>query len=68
MTPPPVDLVVNCWERSYREVLAPGFFAGIAEQNRFPFAGRVALVNNVDDVADARRRAQRLVDAGELTD
>ena len=65
---PAVDLVVNCFERTYREVLVPGFFARIERENRFAFAGRVALVNNVDDVADARARAQVLLDAGELTD
>jgi hypothetical protein len=64
---PRVDLVVNCWERSYRSVLAPRFFGRIAEQCRFPFAGRVALINNVDDEADARERAEALVADGELT-
>jgi predicted transcriptional regulator len=62
-----VDLVVNTFERTYRTVLAPGFFAGLAEQSRFRFAGRVALVNNVDDLADALARADRLIAAGELT-
>ncbi len=63
-----VDLVVNCFERTYREVLVPGFFERIQRENRFAFAGRVALINNVEDLADARARAQRLLDAGELTD
>ena len=61
-----VDLVVNTFERSYREVLAPGFFPAIAEQNRFTFERRVALVNNVDDPSDARKRAEALVAAGEI--
>jgi hypothetical protein len=64
---PPVDLVVNSYERTYRDVLAPGFFPELVEQNRFPFAGRVALVNNVEDRAGARRRAEELLDAGEIT-
>ena len=68
MTPPAVDLVVNCFERNYREVLAPGFFPRVAGENAFPFAGRVALVNNVDDLDDARSRAQALLDAGEITE
>jgi hypothetical protein len=63
---PPVDLVVNCFERSYREVLAPGFFDRIAAQNRRRFESRTALVNNVDDRADAASRGQALVAAGEI--
>jgi hypothetical protein len=62
-----VDLVVNTYERSYRRVLESGFFKAIEEQCRFPFAGRVALINNVDDENDARRRAETLVATGELT-
>jgi hypothetical protein len=61
-----VQLVVNTFERSYREVLAPGFFRRIEEDNRRPFARRVALVNNVDDRADAAGHAEQLVAAGEI--
>ena len=63
----PVDLVVNTYERTYRRVLTPGFFRNIEEQCRFTFAGRMALINNVDDEDDTRRRAGALVAAGELT-
>lgn len=66
MTAPPVDLLVNCWEGTYRELLAPGRLAGIAEQNRFRFARRTLLVNNVTDRADAERRAAERVRDGEL--
>jgi hypothetical protein len=64
--PPPVDLVVNCFERSYREVLAPGFFPLIVSHNQFAFARRVALINNVTDPADACRRADELLAADEI--
>jgi hypothetical protein len=64
--PDDVQLVVNTFERNYREVLGPGFFGGIEGDNRRPFARRVALVNNVDDPADAAARAGRLVEAGEI--
>jgi hypothetical protein len=63
----PVDLVVNCYERTYRDVLAPGFFSGLEGQNAVSFEGRVALVNNVADRDDARRRAEALLEAGEIT-
>lgn len=63
---PDVDLVVNTFERSYRDVLRPGVFSGIADENRFRFARRVALVNNVDDPAHVRELAQPLLDSGEI--
>jgi len=65
---PAVDLVLNCFERTYRDVLAPGFFPRVVEQNRFAFARRVVLINNVDDLDDARARADALIARGELTD
>lgn len=66
--PNDVQLVVNTFERNYREVLQPGFFPRIEEDNRRRFARRVALVNNVADPADARDRARALVAAGEIDD
>ena len=61
-----VDLVVNCFERTYREVLDGDLLTTIAEQNRFAFARRTVLVNNVDDRADAERRAKAAVDRGAI--
>jgi hypothetical protein len=61
-----VDLVINCFERTYRDVLAAGFFDEVVAQNRFRFARRVVLINNVDDPADATRLAQARLDAGEV--
>jgi hypothetical protein len=61
-----VDLVINVFERTYRRALEPGAVAAIADANRFPFARRTILVNNVDDRADAEVHAQALVEAGEV--
>lgn len=61
-----VDLVVNCFERTYREVLRAGFFEKILAQNRFRFARRVVLINNVADESAAVRLAQARLDSGEL--
>jgi hypothetical protein len=61
-----VELVINAFERNYRSVLAAGFFTGIERQNSFRFSRRVALINNVADVEDARARAETLVASGEL--
>jgi hypothetical protein len=61
-----VDLCVNCYERTYRSVLTPGFIpALVADQGR-SFARRTVIINNVDERAEAERRAQALKDAGEL--
>lgn len=64
---PSVDFVMNTFERTYRRILAPGFVAGLADSNQFPFARRTILINNVDDASDAARMADALVDRGELT-
>lgn len=62
-----VALVVNTYERTYRSVLAPGFFPGIVSSNLREFDEVVAVVNNVDDEADARSRADTLLSRGEIT-
>lgn len=61
-----VDLVINCYERTYRQVLTAERFAAAVADNVRPFARRTALVNNVDDRADAQRRADALIEAGAL--
>jgi len=61
-----IDLVVNCFERTYRDVLSPGTFARIEADNATRFGTRTALVNNVDDRADAQRRADALIATGEI--
>jgi hypothetical protein len=64
--PADVELLVNTFERTYRTVLAPGFFRGIEEQNRFAFTRRVALIGNVDDRAAAAALADERIADGEL--
>jgi hypothetical protein len=61
-----VALAVNCYERTYREVLSSGFFDRIADDNNFAFDARIALINNVVDRDDATRRAGRLLSDGEV--
>jgi hypothetical protein len=65
---PSVELLVNTFERTYRDVLAPGFFAAIEAQNRFEFERKVALVANVDDRSEARTLAEARVADGEIDD
>lgn len=66
MNRPDVDLVVSMYERTYRDVLKPGRFTAIREENLRPFARCVAVINNVDDRDDACSRARDMVAAGEI--
>jgi hypothetical protein len=61
-----VDLVINCFERTYRDVLLPGFFPEIERQNGRRFTGRIVLINNVDDRDHARNLASELKNKGEI--
>lgn len=63
---PQVDLVINCYERTYRDVLSPGFFPRIAESCRFTFARHVALLNNIQDIESARRLGENRKSDGEI--
>jgi hypothetical protein len=63
---PAVDLCVNCYERTYRDVLSPGWFPRLAAEHAHPFERRTAIINNVADRGDAEQRALRLQQAGEL--
>jgi len=53
-----VDFVVNCYERTYRDVLRPGFVRDLAAQQKYPFASVTVLINNVGDPSDAERLAR----------
>jgi hypothetical protein len=61
-----VDLVVNSYERTFRTVLAPGFFPDIVAQNRRSFTRKIALINNVDNKQEAKDLADRLIARGEI--
>jgi hypothetical protein len=61
-----VDLCVTCYERTYRDVLSPGYWPRVVADQAYRFARRTAIVNNVADRAEAERRASALVASGEL--
>jgi hypothetical protein len=63
---PPVDLVINCYERTYRDVLAPGFFHGVASDCEFNFSQRTVLLNNIAEMDSALRLAKERISAGEI--
>ena len=60
-----IDLAINCYERTYRKVLSPGFFKAIERQNKQVFR-KVAIINNVNDRSDAESRAHDLLKAKEI--
>jgi len=62
----PVDVVVNCFERTYQSVLAPGFFEGITSDNAVRFESRTVVINNVDDRSAATVLARERLAAGEI--
>ncbi len=59
-----VDFVVNCYERTYRDLLRPERLRTIVAQHHFSFARRTLLINNVADRSDAERLANEAVEAG----
>ncbi len=56
-----VDFVMNCYERTYRDVLRPGYVSEVAGSQGYRFGSITVLVNNVAERADAEVRAKRLL-------
>jgi hypothetical protein len=56
-----VDFVVNCYERTYRTVLEPGYVSELATSQRFAFSSITILVNNVSDPHDVAARREALL-------
>jgi hypothetical protein len=67
LSAPDVDLVVNCFERTYRKVLSPGFLRAITEQNLYSFRHVTLLLNNINRPEEARVMAEARLAAGEIT-
>jgi hypothetical protein len=63
---PPVEFVLNCFERNIDSVLAPGFLTRAITQHRYPFALRTLMINNVNDRGRASVMAEKAVRRGEV--
>lgn len=61
-----IDLCINCYERTYRDVLAAGFFARVTREYGDCFSRRTVVINNVEDRSEVERLACALRDAGEI--
>jgi len=61
-----VDLVLTCFERTYRKVLSSEHVNGVVAQNQFKFKSRIVVINNVISKTDARSKADNLLQSGEI--
>ena len=62
MPPLVVDLAVNVFERTYREILTKESLERLQAEHSFDFNSIQILVSNVDDLADVRERVAALSD------
>ncbi len=60
-----VDCYIDCWEGTYRELLAPGVLRERFAAHLYPFARRVITINNIDDRVAALKMADEAVARGD---
>jgi hypothetical protein len=65
--PASVTFETKCWEQDWEVLLKTDRLEQMIARNQFPFAARVLIINNVDDVAEVSRHAQAAVERGVLT-
>jgi hypothetical protein len=62
-----VDLVINCYEKTYLEIMLPSYWECIVSQNKFNFSKKILLINNVKDLGDAVKMADKLIESGSIS-
>lgn len=62
-----VDFVVNCYERTYRQILSGGVLSKMVKMNNYPFAEITLSINNVEDRGLAAEKADNLLRSGEIS-
>ena len=67
MPTPTVTFETKCWEQDWEVLLKTDRLEQMIARNRFAFAERVLVINNVDDPAEVARHARAAVDRGVLT-
>jgi hypothetical protein len=69
MTLPTVTFATSCWERDWRLILLDPNYLRVRqiENHCFPFAEKLLVINNVEDLAAVKNAAQAKVDEGVLT-
>lgn len=66
---PTVTFATSCWEKDWRLILGDSDYLSIRQiaNHSFPFAERLLIINNVDDLETVKRAAQEKIDSGVLT-
>lgn len=66
---PSVTFATTCWERDWRLILLDPDYLRLKQiaRHNFPFAEKLLIINNVNDVDAVLRAAQAKVDEGVLT-
>lgn len=66
---PSVTFATSCWEKDWRLILLDPDYLAVRqiENHRFPFAERLLIINNVDDLKAVQQAAQVKIDQGVLT-
>ena len=65
LMPDAVTLETKCWEADWGLLLKTNRLRVLAERNGFPFARRLLMINNVNDVETVRDHARRTVERGQ---
>ena len=66
---PTVTFATTVWEKDWRQILLDPEYLPVRQiqNHQFPFAEKLLVINNVDDVAAVKRAACELIEKGVLT-
>ena len=62
-----VTFVTNCWEKDWDILLKTDFLKNKIVRNRYDFAEKMLVINNVNDRPKVEKEAQKAVDKGVIT-
>lgn len=63
-----VTLETKCWEKDWEMILCTDRLQMLSQNNHFPFAERVLMINNVQDYRRVCAYAERAIQRGWITD
>lgn len=58
-----MDLIINCYEKTYREVMTSAYWERVVSWNNYNFDAKILLINNVEDLVAVTQLAKSLVEA-----
>ncbi len=59
-----VDIVFNCFEKTYTQVINENFIINVCQMNQFNFKNRFIIINNVNDRSLVEQIAKKLLEKG----